>query len=265
MSEFFAQPEGDGVKVIVAVQTRSVVREIEIDGAQKVGAKRLRKEITIKINSPVNEEQLEKGRQNIIDMYKGRGFNDVTVQFRVDPIDERRGTARIVYTINEGAKGAVRRVLFEGNTHFSDAVLRKQMKTRGKTMIAFLDKSGRLDETQLAQDLDSIKEFYQNHGYIDVEVKDVRKERANVQCHHHCGDGGAAYHVGKIFILRLQSHDRTKLRPLLKMKEGGIYSPKGLHDDAKAMADAYGAGGYVDLVVCAGGVTSRSGQNRCPL
>src|SRR5436190_19662028 len=146
----FAQPEGDGVKVIVAVQTRSVVREIEIDGAQTVNAKRLRKEITLKINSPVNEEQLEKGRQNIIDTYKGRGFNDVTVQFRVDPIDERRGTARIVYTINEGAKGAVRRVRFEGNTHFSDAVLRKQMKTRGKTIIAFLDKSGRLDETQCA-------------------------------------------------------------------------------------------------------------------
>ena len=246
----FAQPEGDGVKVIVAVQTRSVVREIEIDGAQKVGAKRLRKEITIKINSPVNEEQLEKGRQNIIDMYKGRGFNDVTVQFRVDPIDERRGTARIVYTINEGAKGAVRRVLFEGNTHFSDAVLRKQMKTRGKTMIAFLDKSGRLDETQLAQDLDSIKEFYQNHGYIDVEVKDVRKERANGPIVITIAvTEGPQYHVGKISFSGYKVTTEQKLRPLLKMKEGGIYSPKGLHDDAKAMADAYGAGGYVDLVV----------------
>ena len=30
----FAQPEGDGVKVIVAVQTRSIMREIVIDGAQ---------------------------------------------------------------------------------------------------------------------------------------------------------------------------------------------------------------------------------------
>jgi outer membrane protein insertion porin family len=52
----FAQPEAEGVRVIVAVQTRSVVREIEIDGAQKVSAKRLRKEIGIKINSSVNEE-----------------------------------------------------------------------------------------------------------------------------------------------------------------------------------------------------------------
>src|SRR5437773_4126919 len=33
------------------------------------------------------------------------------------------------------------------------------------------------------------------------------------------------------------------------MKEGSVYSPKALHDDAKALADAYGSGGYVDLVI----------------
>src|SRR5229473_3000740 len=38
----FAQPEGDGVRVIVAVQTRAVVREIVIDGAHRVKAKKLR-------------------------------------------------------------------------------------------------------------------------------------------------------------------------------------------------------------------------------
>jgi outer membrane protein insertion porin family len=246
----FAQPQGDGVKVIVAVQTRSVVREIEIDGAQQVSAKRLRKEITLKINSPVNEEQLEKSRQQIIDTYKGHGFNDVTVQFRVDPIEERRGTARVIYTINEGVKGAVRQVRFEGNIHFSDRVLRKQMKTRGKTMIAFLDKSGRLDETQLAQDLDSIKEFYQNHGYIDVEVKDVRKEHANGPIVITIAiTEGPQYHTGKITFSGYTVTTEQKLRTVLKMKEGSVYSPKALHDDAKAIADAYGAGGYVDLVV----------------
>src|SRR5689334_23974259 len=34
-----------------------------------------------------------------------------------------------------------------------------------------------------------------------------------------------------------------------KMKEGSVYSPKQLRDDAKAVADAYGSGGYVDLVI----------------
>src|SRR5438876_3058258 len=247
----FAQPEGDGVKVIVAVQTRAIMREIEIAGAERIKAKRLRKEIKLRLNQPVNEQQLEEARQKIIEVYQGRGFTDVSVQFRVDPIDEKRGTARVVYTVNEGVKGAVRRIRFEGNAHFSERVLRKQMKTRGKTLIYFLDKSGRLDEVQLEQDRDKLREWYQNHGYIDMEIKDVRRERA--------ANGpmiltiviaeGPQYHVGKVTVSGYQATTQEKIRALLKMKEGSVYSPKQLHDDAKAVADAYGSGGYVDLSI----------------
>ena len=38
----FAQPQEDGVKVIVAVQTRQILRELVIDGAHRVSAKKLR-------------------------------------------------------------------------------------------------------------------------------------------------------------------------------------------------------------------------------
>ena len=117
----------------------------------------MRKEIKLRLNQPVNEQQLEEARQKIIEVYQGRGFTDVSVQFRVDPIDEKRGTARVVYTVTEGVKGAVSRINFEGNTHFKENVLRKQMKTRGKTLISFLDKSGRFDDVQLQQDLDLSK------------------------------------------------------------------------------------------------------------
>jgi outer membrane protein insertion porin family len=246
----FAQPQGDGVKVIVAVQTRAIIREIVIDGAQQLKAKRLRKEITLRLNSPVNEDELQKSRQKIIDHYQAKGFTDVTVEFRVEPIDEARGTARVIYTVQEGVRGAVRRVEFAGNEHFSDKILRKQMKTRGKTLIAFIDKSGRLDEAQLQQDLDKIKEFYQNHGYIDAEVKDVRKERQNGPLIITIAvTEGIQYHVNKITFSGYKETTEQRIRAILKMKEGGVYSPKGLHDDAKAIADAYGSGGYVDLVI----------------
>src|SRR5438046_383219 len=134
----FAQPEGNGVKVIVSVQTRSIVREIEIDGAERIKAKRLRKEIKLKLNQPINEQQLEEARQKIIEVYQAHGFTDVSAQFRVDAIDEKRGTSRVVFTINEGAKGAVRRIQFQGNEHFSERALRKQMKTSGKTLVSFI-------------------------------------------------------------------------------------------------------------------------------
>src|SRR5947207_13401733 len=79
----FAQPEGDGVKVIVAVQTRAIVRQIEITAAERIKPKRLRKEIKVKLNRAVDEQALEESREKIVEVYQGHGFNDVSVQFRV--------------------------------------------------------------------------------------------------------------------------------------------------------------------------------------
>src|SRR5262250_1281891 len=67
----FAQPQGDGVKVIVVVQTRAVVREIEITGAERVKPKRLRKEIKVQLNHAVDEKVLEESREKMIEVYQG--------------------------------------------------------------------------------------------------------------------------------------------------------------------------------------------------
>ena len=247
----FAQPQGDGVKVIVAVQTRAIVREIEITGAERIKPKRLRKEIKVKLNQAVDEQTLEESREKIIEVYQGHGFTDVGVEFRVDPIDEKRGTARVVFAVNEGVKGAIKQVQFEGNAHISDRALRKQMKTRGRTVIYFMDKTGRLDEIQLEQDLDKIREYYQNHGFIDVEIKEVRKDRTEKgpMIITIVISEGPQYHVRKLTVSGYANTSEDRIRALLKMKEGSVYSPKQLRDDAKAVADAYGSGGYVDLVI----------------
>jgi len=247
----YGQPEGDGVKVIVALQTRTMLNEIQIDGATRISPKKLRKNIGLKLNTPLREEDLEKGRQKILETYQAHGFNDIDVTFHVDPIDATRGTSRAVYTVNEGIKGSVSAVRFEGNAHFSDRVLRKQMKTRGKTILSFVDKSGRLDETQLQDDLQKIREFYQNHGYVDIAIRDVRKGRTSSGALQIviAVEEGTQYHVGKLIFVGYKATSEQKLRGVVKMKEGAIYSAKGIKDDAKAVADAYGSGGYVDLTI----------------
>lgn len=247
----FGQPEGDGVKVIVAVQTRTMLNEIQIDGATRISPKKLRKNLGVKLNTPLREEDLEKGREKIMETYQAHGFNDVEVTFRVEAIDAIRGTSRAVYTVNEGIKGSVSTVRFEGNTHFSDRVLRKQMKTRQKTLFSFVDKSGRLDETQLQDDLQKVREFYQNHGYIDVAVRDVTKQRTSSGALQIviAIDEGPQYHVGKLTFVGYKATTEQKLRAVVKMKEGSVYSAKAIKDDAKALADAYGSGGYVDLTI----------------
>ena len=95
------------------------------------------------------------------------------------------------------------------------------MKTKGRTLYSIIDKSGRLDETQLEQDLNSVKEWYQDHGYIDVEIKEVRRDRSNgkmtlvvvvVE--------GPQYRVGKLRVTGAKVASEQKIRTLMKMKEG---------------------------------------------
>jgi outer membrane protein insertion porin family len=65
---------------------------------------------------------------------------------------------------------------------------------------------------------------------------------------------GPQYHVGKLTITGTKAAPEQKVRALLKMKEGSVYSPKQIRDDSKKIADAYGSGGYVDLQVTPQGV-----------
>ncbi|MEY2496652.1 MAG: outer membrane protein insertion porin family [Verrucomicrobiota bacterium] len=256
----FGEADGERVKVMVVLQTRSLVNEIEINGAERISAKSLRKRIDLKINGRLSEENLEEARQKIIAAYQAKGFTDVDVKYRIDT-DEARGTSRVVYTITEGAKGAVNAIRFEGNTKFSDRILRKQMKTKGKTLYSFIDKSGRLDETQLEQDINAVKEYYQDHGYIDVEVKEVRRVRTNGKMTLVVVLAeGPIYHVGKMTITGEKVASEKKIRALLKMKEGDVYSPKQVRDDAKKVSDAYGSGGYVDLKVAPQGTPGGPGK-----
>jgi outer membrane protein insertion porin family len=247
----FGQPQADGVRVIVAIQTRTMLNEIQIDGATRIKPKKLRKDIGVKLNTPLKEEDLEKGREKLIEIYQRQGFTDIDVQFHVEPIDATRGTSRVVYTIHEGVKGAIAKIIFEGNTHFSQQTLRKEMKTKGKTIISAFDKSGRLDEAQLQDDVQKVREFYQNHGYIDVVVHDPRKERTSKGALHIliAIDEGPQYHVGKLTFIGYKATTEAKLRALVTTREGAVYSAKAIRDEAKAIADAYGSGGYVDLTV----------------
>ncbi|MBA3962613.1 MAG: outer membrane protein assembly factor BamA [Chthoniobacterales bacterium] len=255
----FGEPTAGGVRVQVILATRALVTEIEVDGAHELSATSVRKRVKVKLPAAADAEKLEEGREAINDYYQAKGFTDVKVDLQLVN-NEAKGTARAVYTIQEGEKGAVRVVRFEGNKTFGARKLRKVMKTRPKTVISFLDKSGRLDQAQLQQDLDSIREYYQNHGYIDIAIPEVRQERfaGGVRLVIVIKEG-VQYHVRQVGFSGEQATNEQKLRAILKMKEGSVYTPEALGKDTKAITDGYGTGGYVDVDVHPDGTPAGQG------
>ena len=60
---------------------------------------------------------------------------------------------------------------------------------------------------------------------------------------------GPQYRIGSLTFSGTQIFTASEIRRFLKMKEGAIYSPKGLKDDQKTIKDYYGSRGYIDTEV----------------
>lgn len=244
----FGEPTRDGVKVIVVVQSQATVGDVAIEGATRISPNRLRKQLSLKTGDVLNESALEQDRQKILDEYRNRGFTDTTVQYRTD-VNEQTGASRVVYTVSESGKVTIRGIRFEGNQAFNERELRKVMKTKPANLLSPITKAGRLNREQLDQDLLALRDYYQNRGYVDVNVGDPRWDAVSpgrivltipIQ-------EGRQYRFGNVQVAGAQVFTTDEVRARLKASEGAVFSPQILRDDTKAIGDLYGSRGYVDL------------------
>ena len=246
----YGEPLPDGVKVIVVIQTRVTLTEVAIQGNEAIGTKRIRRELGLKTGSPLDEQALEQAREKVVEMYQRRGFPDTDVQYKVDT-NEERGTATVTFAISEGRKAVVKKIGFVGNYALTSKQIRKVMKTKENNILGFITGAGRLNNQQLDDDVQKIKELYQDHGYADVQVTDVKIDRLdqkNVAITIYITEG-AQYHVGTVAIQGLQVVTEPNFRKVIKVTEGKVFSPQKLQKDIKAVEDAYGVAGYADAKV----------------
>jgi len=244
----FAEPLANGVKVVVLIQGLPSIEAIYIRGANQVPMTRVRKEITSKAGQVLSEERLEQDRQKIITLYETRNYGEVRVTTRVEPVPGKR-RVQVVFNIEEGPRMIVQKITFIGNRSFPDRDLRKALKTKTRSLIYFLDKTGRLIPSQLDEDKDALRYFYQNHGFADARCTNVKVQPNQRQ------DGvdltytiqeGTQYRIHSVRFEGLAAVKSQELLGVLKMKEGSLYTPEGLNNDLKAISDYYGSRGYVD-------------------
>ena len=259
----FGEPVADGVKVIVVIQAKASITEVILNGVEQVKANRIRKEITAKPGDALNEAALEQDRQKILAYYATKGFGDVDVKYTTD-VNEKTSSARVTFTITEGAKTIVRSVKFEGNSAISTGDLKKAIKTGPKTIMSpmsFFNKQSKLSNDQVEADVAALRDLYQSRGYMDAQIGAPRLDRT--------GSGkvdvvfsvkeGQQYRVGKVTISGAQVFTLDELTKKAKVKTGEVYSPQAMRADVKTIQDLYGSRGYIDFN--AGAQTSPSGGN----
>lgn len=246
----FGEPQGDGVKVIVVVATKSTLGEVVINGATKVKNSKLRDQISAKAGDPVSEAALEADRQKIIEYYQGKNYGDVDVRYRTENLG-KPGAVRVVFDVSEGTSSKINNVYFAGNASVKKSDLQKAIKTKPKgIMSVFSSTAGKLNSDQLQEDVRAIRDLYQGKGYINVDVRrpNVVRNGSKVDVTFQIFEGPQS-HVGRVSLTGARVFAADEITQKLKLKPGAIYSPQALAADRKTISDLYGAKGYLDLQV----------------
>lgn len=249
-ARIFAEPIAGGLKVTVLLQGRPKVEEVLIEGASAIPSNKIRKEISTKPGEALSNERISDDRQKIIKLYEDRNYTDVQVNTAVSEIKDTK-RMRVVFSINEGAKLVVRKISFIGNISVQPKDLMAVMKTKTANFLSFLTKYGRLLPTQLEEDEEAIRTLYQNRGFADAKVTDVKvqpdaEKGVNLVFTIH---EGTQYHINQLHFDGVNVVPAGTLEAMMKMKQGSLYTPEGMGADLKKLRDFYGAKGYVDASI----------------
>jgi outer membrane protein insertion porin family len=248
--DIFAEDISSGVRLIVEVQTRAQLSEVNFIGNSGITTDRLRRETELKVGQPVQDSKLQVALGQLQELYRKKGFPKVEITYGVEDGPDS-GFSRVTFEVNEGDKALLRSVRFQGNTRFTEAQLRKEMETGKFSFSKLIGRGRQADNDTLKQDVTKIQDFYRDNGYLNAAVTAVDKVPVD--------DGkvdvvltiseGELYYVSSVNISGNTVYTIEQLVPAIQLEVGQPYSNKKMRTDVKTISDYYGSRGYHDASV----------------
>lgn len=171
-----AEREPAGVTLVVTIEERPIVKEVEFTGNKKLTSTQIRDVLKeakaeVKAGAPLSLRDIARARATIADAYLSQGFRSATVDYRIEDLSKTE--KKVTFLIDEGDKVKIESITFTGNDHVSAQTLRNAMhKTKVAVFWRILSDNTVYSQANYEADVESLKGVYQARGYKDVVVKD---------------------------------------------------------------------------------------------
>lgn len=241
---------GNGVRVVVVITGRGAIGEINFLGNTVFGTDTLSKEIKPRVGDPVDEIKLASAQTAIREKYEKKGYPDVIVSYETSP-SAREGFTTVTFKVDEGARGLIHDIRFEGLTMIKERTLRGKLKSKEKTFWRLWGKKGKVNNEDLQEDVKIIENALQDEGCVYAKVTEVRREPVGTNKVDlvYVIDEGAAYDVSDVAVQGNTIYTTEELIPGIQMEAGFPYSGTFVRDDVKMIQEYYGSRGYADARV----------------
>ncbi len=237
----------EGFVLIIEVLEKPIVRQIILEGFTVFKEDKLRKELKVIEGQILDQKAIKQGVEAVRKLYSDKGFGFVDIQSDVK-VNQDTKEAVVTIHIVEGGKFKIKDVTLEGVKAFKTKKLIKLMKTRKKS---FPFRSGVFKESLFQKDLERIRLYYQQEGYLDVKVEpifnyDQKEKRIFIKI---LIEEGTHYVSGEIKIEGNQLFPESEIWQELEMLPGMTYSQYYLSKDIEKVVGYYRERGYMDARV----------------
>jgi outer membrane protein insertion porin family len=244
--------DGKSFNLVIEITPKYRVLAIRYEGNKKVKGTRLEKEIKTKPNTALDERQVKEDSEKIREYYQKSGYNQISVTYTIER-DRATGFGTIIFKIKEGNKVKISDVRFVGNANVKARALKGEMETKKWWMFSWLTGSGRFKDDQFDDDLDKLRDYYRENGYLDVEIS-----QDNVLFAYPTPEKlvltiniteGRQYRIGEISFKGNKLFTSALLKRVARQKSGVVFVPSKLDKDVERLEDFYGKDGYLDTRV----------------
>ena len=259
------------------------VSQIAFNGNKVYSGARLQKEIETYAGAPLSEVGVKRDVDKLKAFYQKKGYSLAKITYSIER-NEETGVGAVIFQIDEGGDIEIQNIIFKGDPRvekqfgfwgklgrflfgkdtedFDSVDLLSEMKTdTWIPIVSHITDNGRFKEDEFQTDIEKLRKFYRDHGYLDVEIDDS-KIKFEFPDADEQGDMDIVidivpnhqYKVGKVSFKgnTIEGFDDVKLMQFVDyfdLTEGNVFSPSQVEKLIEKIREYYGEYGYVDTIV----------------
>lgn len=240
--------EQDGDVLVVMLQERPAVASISTQGIRAFDESAIEqslRDVGMAEGRIFDHATLDRADQELRRQYLARGYYGVEVKTTVTPVDRNR--VRLSIIVDEGEAASIESIRFVGNHVMDDDELREQMQLSTTGWMSWYSKNNLYSREKLAADIESIRSYYLNNGYLDFKVDSVQvsiaPNKKDIFISINLTEG-EQYRISGVELTGDMLGLEDELRPLIEIEDNSIYNAEVINRASTTIVDKLSSLGY---------------------
>jgi len=240
--------EIEGEVVVVIVEERPVIQTVTFVGLKEFDKDQLVKSLKdsgIGEGLPFDKALVDRAEQEIKRQYLSRSLYGAEVVTTITPVERNR--VNVTFTMTEGDAAKIAEIRILGTKVFSEGTLVGLMELTTSGWLTWYTKNDRYSRAKLNADLETIRSYYLNRGYLEFNVDStqvtISPDKQDISITITVTEG-QPYTVTAVKLQGEFLGKEAEFRELVRIKPGAPYRAQDATDTNKAFTDRFGLYGY---------------------